>query len=97
MAESGKVRVEGKQSLLGKLDIDTKKNFFYNDKETVSIRSLIDAEVRLTGAVSGTLYVWSRSGAEVAVDILDKDEILNKKRGRACCGGKSGKALFELV
>lgn len=96
MEKSSKVRVESKQPL--KLNIDEDKNFFYNQQvDTVSIRSLVDAIVKLTGAVSGNVYVWSQAGAVVDVDVRDKDEILNKKRGRACCGGQSGKALFELV
>ena len=69
----------------------------YNSVDTVSIRSLIDAKVKLTGAVSGKVYIWERAGAVVSVDVVDKDEVLNKKRGRACCGGQSGKNLFELV
>lgn len=96
MEKSSKVRVESKQPL--KLNIDEDKNFFYNQQvDTVSIRSLVDAIVKLTGAVSGNVYVWSQAGAVVDVDVRDKDEILNKKRGRACCGGQSGKALFELA
>lgn len=96
MEKSSKVRVESKQPL--KLNIDEDKNFFYNQPvDTVSIRSLVDAIVKLTGAVSGNVYVWSQAGAVVDVDVRDKDEILNKKRGRACCGGQSGKALFELA
>jgi len=63
----------------------------------VSIRSTIDAKVKVTGTVTGNLYIFDRAGAVVKVDIRDKDEILNKKRGRACCGGTSGKLLFELV
>lgn len=69
----------------------------YNSVDTVSIRSLIDAKVKLTGAVSGKVYIWERAGAVVSVDVVDKDEVLNKKRGRSCCGGQSGKNLFELV
>jgi len=65
--------------------------------DTVSIRSLVDGIVKLTGTVSGNLYVWSGTGTIQLVDIRDKDEILNKKRGRACCGGISGKHLFELA
>lgn len=97
MAGTDKVRVESKQPSIKKLDIDEEKNFFYNEVETVSIRSLVDAQVKLTGAVSGKLYIWPHAGAVVVVDFQDKDEILNKKRGRSCCGGQSGKYLFELV
>lgn len=93
MAGSGKVRFKGGQSL--ELPIDEKKDFFYND--TVSIRCMVDATVKVTGTVTGALYIFNGAGSVVEVDVRDKDEILNKKRGRACCGGQSGKALFELA
>ena len=96
MEKSSKIRVESKQPI-GKLSIDTSRDFFYNEVYTVSIRSLLDAVVKVTGAVTGKVYVWSHAGAVIDVDSKDKDEILNKTRGRACCGGQSGKALFELA
>lgn len=73
--------------------------------DTVSIRSLLDAKVKITGTVTGTEYIFNGAGAlginaqtgEEGIDIRDKDEILNKKRGRSCCGGQSGKSVFELV
>jgi len=68
----------------------------YNS-DTVAIRSLVDAQVKITGTVTGTVYVFPKAGSILDVDIRDKDEIINKKRGRACCGGNSGKSLFELV
>jgi hypothetical protein len=63
----------------------------------VSIVSMVDATVKVTGTVTGKQYVWNGAGSIVSVDILDKDEILDKKRGRACCGGQSGTNLFALV
>lgn len=78
--------------------IDVELKLDYNEEpDTVSIRSLIDATVKLTGSVTGQAYVWNGSGDITSVDSRDKDEILNKKRGRACCGGTSGRSLFELV
>lgn len=78
--------------------IDVGLKLDYNEEpDTVSIRSLIDATVKLTGSVTGQAYVWNGSGDITSVDSRDKDEILNKKRGRACCGGTSGRSLFELV
>lgn len=62
---------------------------------TVSITSLMDARVLITGTVTGKLYVFSKAGTVVEVDKLDADEILNKKRGRVCCG-KAGD-LFQLT
>ena len=87
MAVTDKVQFQGKR-------VDLEKHLAF---DTVSIRSTIDAKVKVTGTATGNLYVFDRAGAIVSVDIRDKDEILNKKRGRACCGGISGKALFELV
>ena len=69
----------------------------YNQVDTVSIRLMIDAKVKVTGTVTGNEYVFDKAGSTRNVDIRDKDEILNKKRGRSCCGGTSGKAIFELV
>lgn len=63
----------------------------------VSIQLTIDATVKVTGTVTGQQYVFHGAGAIVQVDSLDKDELLNKKRGRSCCGGQSGKSIFALV
>ena len=64
--------------------------------ETVSIVSLLNAKVKVTGIVTGNLYVWDKAGTALDVDVLDKDDILNKRRGRACCGGNSNTLLFIL-
>lgn len=81
-----------------KLEVEVQKPVSYNKEiDTVSIRNLLDATVKLTGTVTGQRYVFHGAGAIVEVDSRDKDEILNKKRGRACCGGQSGKSVFELV
>lgn len=96
MAGSDKVWLQSKQSVK-ELTIESGEILAYNSVELVSIRSLVDAQVKVTGTVTGNQYVWARAGAEVEVDTRDKDEILNKKRGRACCGGQSGTSLFELV
>jgi hypothetical protein len=64
---------------------------------TVQICSLMDAKVLVTGTVTGTKYEFAKAGTVVAVNKLDADEILNKKSGNACCGGQSGKAVFQLV
>jgi hypothetical protein len=63
----------------------------------VAIRSRVDARVKVTGAVTGKAYEFPSAGSVVNVDTRDKDEILNKKRGRACCGGTTNASLFELV
>ena len=97
MAGSSKIWDKSKQPLEKELPIESGEVLAYNSVVLVSIRSLIDAQVKVTGTVTGNQYIWARSGAEVEVDARDKDEILNKKRGRACCGGQGGKSLFELV
>ena len=86
MASASKVLFQSKQ-----LDVEEEK------VDTVSIRSTIDAKTKITVTVTGNLYIFNGAGAVINVDVRDKDELLNKKRGRACCGGISGKALFELV
>ena len=48
----------------------------------VKIVSLVDAKVKVTGKVTGNLYVWDRAGTAQEVDVLDKDDILNKRPGR---------------
>lgn len=65
--------------------------------EYVLVQSLMDATVKLTGTVSGKQYVFHGAGSIVKVDIRDKDDIINKKRGRACCSGTQGHNLFQLV
>src|SRR3990167_673601 len=83
---------------LFQVGIEKEKTKAYTSKsDTVSIVSLIDARILITGTVTGNQYVFDGAGTVVAVDTRDKDEILNKKRGRACCGGQSGKNLFQLA
>jgi len=70
----------------------------YNkSSNTVPVRCLLDARTSVTGAVTGEVYIFSGAGAIVDVAQEDADELLNKKRGRACCGGKSGKFVFQLA
>jgi hypothetical protein len=74
----------------------------YNKKaiDTVSkvlIECLLDAKVNVTGAVTGQQYVFHGAGSKALVDVLDKDEILNKRKGRSCCGGQSNGILFQLA
>lgn len=93
MESTGKVQFKGKPEL--KPTIDKAQQELYN-KSTVSIRCLVDAVMKVTGTVTQEVYIF-QGGNPVNVDIRDKDEILNKKRGRSCCGGTSNKNLFELV
>lgn len=66
-------------------------------EETVSITNLIDGIVEVTGTVTGKKYRFNGAGDSQSVDIQDKDELLNKKRGRACCGGESHASIFILT
>lgn len=63
----------------------------------VDIVCLLDAKVIVTGTVTGKRYEFARAGAVVSVDVRDKDELLNKKKGRACCGGESNGNVFQLA
>ena len=98
MEKSGKIWSKGSPSHLetAEVTIESVQENGYNS-DTVSIRSLIDGKAKVTGTVTGNEYIFNRAGSVVLVDTRDKDEILNKKRGRSCCGGNSGKHLFELV
>ena len=95
MESTGQAKLKSNSNSVKKLNIEPEVVVKYNT-DTVSIISMIDAEVKVTGTVTGNLYVFPRPGQPVDVDIRDKDEILNKKRGRSCCGGISGKHLFAL-
>lgn len=96
MEKPSKVWNKSKSPVDENLEVEVSQVSLYNS-DTVSIRSLVDAKVKVTGAVTENIYIWPHAGAVVDVDVRDKDEILNKKRGRACCGGQSGKALFEVA
>lgn len=96
MEEIPKIKVKGPRSLNIKSDLVRNQNSTYNN-DSVSIICKIDALVKMTGTVTGKLYIWSGAGSVQSVDLKDKDEILNKKKGRACCGGESNTSIFELV
>ena len=80
---------------LFQVGVEKKETKGYTD--TASIQSLIDARVLVTGAVTGNQYEFAKAGTVLAIDKRDADDLLNKKRGRACCGGTSGRNLFQLV
>lgn len=95
MPKHEKVQVRGGNITLNpdlEKEIEEKYNII-----TVLIRSKVDANFKLTGTGTGNIYIWHGAGDIQEVDIKDKDDILNKKRGRACCGGESYTSLFELV
>lgn len=91
-------KVPNKIDLDLELGIEKGVSAGYTSKpDTVSIISLIDGNVKITGTVTGNLYIFPRAGTAQDVDVRDKDEILNKKKGRACCGGQSDGILFQLA
>lgn len=82
------------------MGIDKEKDKEYSIPDTVStisIVSLVDANLTITGTVTGKVYNFPKAGTARDVDVRDKDELLNKKRGRACCGGVSGTPIFQLA
>lgn len=94
MAVTNKIRVKGTNlTLKPALDIEIAEEY---NVDTVSIVCMIDANVLVTGAVTKNEYIFHGAGAVQSVDIRDVDELLNKKRSRACCGGASGTSIFEL-
>lgn len=100
MAEPNKVQDKTYTPPVKEVVEEVKKVDYTKKSDTVSlvrIVSLIDARVLITGTVTGTQYEFAKAGTVVAVDSRDANEILNKKKGRACCGGESGKSLFQLV
>lgn len=98
MAKPDKILYQANQPV--KEVLENEVSVSYNKEAeigTVSIQLTIDATVRVTGTVTGQQYVFRGAGSIVQVDPKDKDELLNKKRGRSCCGGQSGKSIFVLV
>jgi len=93
MAVTDKVSNQSTKSLKSAIDNPPKGE--YND--TVSILCLIDGIVSVVGTATGKTYIFPRAGTPVAVDIQDKDELLNKKKGRSCCGGQSFTNVFQLA
>ena len=88
MAFTNKSKLNGDYSEL-------RKSLLVEEPQTVKIQCMIDSKVKLTGVVTGNVYIFSGAGSVVEVALADKDEILNKKRGRSCCG-KGNDHLFTL-
>ena len=65
---------------------------------TVKLVNKISARVELPGIITGTLYVWYRSGAIVEVDERDAPDLLEKRLGdKACCGSANKNHIFEIM
>jgi len=71
----------------------------YTKVSTKKLQSRISAKIKLSGSVTGKLYIWEGSGAIVEVDERDVEELLTKKLGdNACCGGNIyNNMLFGIV
>lgn len=94
MAQSGKAKYTSDTGKLEK-DYTPQERVQVEAPATVQIQCMIDSKVKLTGSVTGNVYIFSGAGSVVEVALADKDEILNKKRGRSCCG-KGNDHLFTL-
>lgn len=92
MAITSKTKYESDGS---KLDYSPQERIKVEAPATVQIQCMIDSKVKLTGTATGNVYIFSGAGSVVEVALEDKDEILNKKRGRSCCG-KGNSQLFTL-
>ena len=76
---------------------DDGKEYNKEVQNVVVIRNLLNAIVKVTGAVTGKQYIFAGAGTTQNVDIKDAYEILNKKRGKSCCGTATDRILFELA
>lgn len=68
--------------------------------EQVKVVLLKSVQLKYTGPVTGTLYVFSGAGSvRDDVDIRDWEIMKNKKRNTKCCPGSIGgnENYFELV
>lgn len=61
------------------------------------IRSRVDAKIKVTGKYSGQAYLFDGAGAVQDVDNRDVEWLLEKRQGKACCGGTGGTPIFELT
>lgn len=96
MAKPNQIGVKGTEfTIKPALEAEIKEK--YNHPAFIRVVCLIDATVEVTGTVSNTKYVFHGAGTTLEIDERDVDELLNKKRGRACCGGVGGTSIFALA
>ena len=62
---------------------DTGTEYNKEVQNVVVIRNLLNAIVKVTGAVTGKQYIFAGAGTTQNVDIKDANEVLNKKRGKS--------------
>ncbi len=81
------------------IEVDSESNLLYNNtEELVSLRSVYDGRLVYTGQETGKRYEWDRAGSIVSVSAKDADYLLSKRfGGNPCCGGSTGRHLFEKV
>jgi len=70
-----------------------------SEEHLVSVRLLIDSNVKVTGKYSGRNYLFSGAGSVQDVDQIDVEWLLERRQGgRQCCGGgATGNVVFELA
>lgn len=59
--------------------------------------SALEAKTYVTGKYSGREYLFDGAGSIQDVDNRDVDWLLEKRQGKACCGGGDGAQLFYVV
>lgn len=58
---------------------------------------LKNVTLKITGSVSGTLYVFDGAGSVVDVDIRDVDKMMEKNTPTSCCGAGGPTPYFAIV
>lgn len=88
-------------SVKSKPDEPVEKIYIEPEKQeavnTIPVRLRIDAIYSISGKFSGRGYLFRGAGSVNDVDERDVEYLLSLRRGKACCGGGGGDALFELA
>jgi len=89
---SERVKVEDKLEELPEMEE------LLEEVSTVRLRLRKDINLKITGPITGTQYVFIRAGAEVSVDSRDAELMIKRMGSNSCCSGSSGPtAYFEVV
>lgn len=67
-----------------------------SDETIVSVVSLTDGTKKVTGAVTGNLYVFNGAGSIVPMVLEDAQKLI-EKRNRSCCGSGIVSKIFEII
>lgn len=65
--------------------------------KTVKMVSALEAKTYVTGKYSGREYLFDGAGSIQDVDDRDVNWLLEKRQGKACCGGGDGAQLFYIA